>query len=282
MAENAIVKKDVGQQVIDRIDKLVDAGMTFAPDFNYINAIKATMLMLPEIVDKNKRPALEVCTPASIQTALFEMCTKSLDVSKKQAYLLVRGNKLQLQPSYFGHILMVKRLFPNWSPVAHTIREGDEFVYTIDPETGKMKLAKHEQKLENLDKDFVGAYMYLPCSDGTQELYVMTRKQILTAWSQSSNQSLSVHKKFDEKMALKTIFNSGCTKVINATPDPMVMPDDDDDPNNFTDPVGGDDNKDFVYFEEVHEAPEAPAEEQPASDAAPADDNANVPEEYRM
>ena len=205
MSENtqAVVKKDIGTQVIERIEKLCEAGMTFHKDFNYVNAIKASMLVLQETVDKNKKPAMQVCTQASIQTALFEMATKSLDVSKKQAYFVVRGNKLCLHVSYFGHILQVKRLFPDWSPVAHTIREGDEFVYTINPDNGKMKLVKHEQKLENMDKEFIGAYMYLPCADGEPELYVMTRKQIMKAWSKSSSTTLQTHKDFDEKMALK-------------------------------------------------------------------------------
>ena len=264
MSENKqIVKKDVGTQVIERIEKLCEAGMTFHKDFNYINAVKASMLVLQETVDKNKRSALEVCTPASVQTALFEMVTKSLDVSKKQAYFIVRNNKLCLHVSYFGHILQVKRLFPKWSPVAHTIREGDEFVYTINPENGKMKLVKHEQKLENLDKDFVGAYMYLPCADGDPELYVMTRKQILKAWSKSSSQSLQTHKDFDEKMALKVVINSGCTKVINATPDPIAVPEDEEDPNNVQDPVGGFDENDYVDFEEVQDNDEHPQEEKP-------------------
>ena len=253
-------KKDIGQQVLDRVAQLCESGFKMAPDFSAINAIKATMLMLQQVVDKNKRPALEVCTPVSIQTALFEMCVQSLDVSKRQAYLLVRGDKLCFQPSYFGHILQVKRLFPDWSPVAHTVREGDEFEYTINPENGKMKLVKHEQKLENLDKDFIGAYMYLPCADGEPELYVMTRKQIMRAWSKSSSQSLQTHKDFDEKMALKTIINSGCTKVINATPDPTyVAPD--EDPNNFQDPVGGEET-DFVEFDEVQDEPKEVVEEQ--------------------
>lgn len=261
MADNKLVKKDIGTQVLDRVNQLCEAGFKMAPDFSAINAIKATMLMLQQVVDKNKRPALEVCTPVSIQTALFEMCVQSLDVSKRQAYLLVRGDKLCFQPSYFGHILQVKRLFPDWSPVAHTVREGDEFEYTINPENGKMKLVKHTQKLENLDKDFIGAYMYLPCADGEPELYVMTRKQIMRAWSKSSSQSLQTHKDFDEKMALKTIINSGCTKVINATPDPTyVAPD--EDPNNFQDPVGGDDTN-FVEFEEVQDEPKEVVEEQP-------------------
>lgn len=277
MAEEnkTLVKKDIGQQVIDRVTSLCEAGFTMPHDFNYINAIKATMLMLPEIVDKNKRPALEVCTPTSIQSALFESCTKGLDVSKKQGYLLVRGNKLCFQPSYFGHILQVKRLFPDWSPVAHTIREGDEFVYTVNPDNGKMKLVKHEQKLENLDNDFVGAYMYIPCADGEQELYVMTRKQILKAWSKSSSNTLQTHKDFDEKMALKTIINSGCTKVINATPDPKTVAPDDEDIENVTDHVG-DDGKEFVDFEEVaeeHKEPEQIGSENENKPEQPQDDN---------
>lgn len=280
------VKKDVGQQVIDRINKLCEAGFRLPADYSAVNAIKSSMLLLQEVVDKDKRPALEVCTPVSIQTFLFEMATKGLDVSKKQIYPIVRGDKLCGHVSYFGHILQVRRLFPNWTPIAHTIREGDEFEYSIDPETGKMRLEKHVQKLENLDKDFIGAYMYIPCSDDTQELYVMTKKQILAAWSKSSNTNLTTHKKFDEKMALKTIINSGCTKVINATPDQVSMPDDDDDPNNFTDPVG-DNGGEYTDFEEVQtKVNDNPDNAQTAPEAAPAPAAqpaaGEVPEEYKI
>lgn len=286
MEENkALVKKDIGQQVIDRIDKLCEAGFRLPADYNAVNAIKSSMLLLQEVVDKNKRPALEVCTPVSIQTFLFDMATKGLDVSKKQIYPIVRGDKLCGHVSYFGHILQVRRLFPNWTPIAHTIREGDEFEYSIDPETGKMRLEKHVQKLENLDKDFIGAYMYIPCSDDTQELYVMTKKQILTAWSKSSTTNLTTHKQFDEKMALKTIINSGCTKVINATPDPnySAPEDESDNPNNFTDPVG-DNGGEYTDFEEVQTHVNDNPDAQPATDTAPAEAPAagEVPEEYKI
>jgi recombination protein RecT len=261
MTDNKLAKKDVGTQVLERVNQLCEAGFTLPHGYSAVNAVKASMLVLQETVDKNKRPALEVCTPVSIQKSLFKMVTYGMDVSLNQGYFLVRGDKLCFQPSYFGHILQVKRLFPDWSPVAHTVREGDEFEYTINPENGKMKLVKHTQKLENLDKDFIGAYMYLPCADGEPELYVMTRKQIMRAWSKSSSQSLQTHKDFDEKMALKTIINSGCTKVINATPDPTyVAPD--EDPNNFQDPVGGEETN-FVEFEEVQDEHKDVVEEQP-------------------
>ena len=281
MSENKqIVKKDVGTQVLERVNQLCEAGFVLPHGYSAVNAVKASMLVLQETVDKNKRPALEVCTPASIQKSLFSMVTFGLDVSRNQGFFIVRGDKMTFMPSYFGNILRVRRLYPNWTPVAHTIREGDEFVYTIDPNTGKMKLVKHEQKLENLDKEFIGAYVYLPCADGDLELYVMTRKQILKAWSKSSSQTLQVHKDFDEKMALRSVINSGCKKVISSTPDPIAMPDDDEDPNNFTDPVGGNDEP-FVEFEEVpntgDEKPQAQdpqkQDEQPTETVEPENDD---------
>lgn len=262
------VKKDIGQQVIDRIDKLCEVGFTMPRDFNYINAIKSSMLALQEVKDKDGKAALEVCTPTSVQRFLFDMATKGLDVSKKQMYPIVRGNKLCGHVSYFGNILMVKRLYPDWFPVARTIREGDEFVYTIDPVTAKMKLVKHEQKLENLDNEFVGAYVYMPCADGENELYIMTRKQILKAWSKSSSKTLQTHKDFDEKMAIRTVINSGCTKVINATPDPTNLPPDDDDMEETTEEVANSDT-DFTTFEEVNDDNSQPNDASPL----PKDDN---------
>lgn len=95
------------------------------------------------------------------------------------------------------------------------IREGDVFEYAYDKDTGKKHIVKHEQKLENMDKGFVGGYMYLPDGD----LFIMTKRQILTAWSKSSSREQSVHKQFDEKMVQKTLVNSGCNMVINSTPE---------------------------------------------------------------
>ncbi len=278
------VKKDVGTQVLDRVNQLCEAGFVLPADYSATNAVKASMLVLQETVDKNKKPALEVCTPVSVQKSLFSMVVQGLDVSRGQGFFIVRGDKLTFMPSYFGNMLQVRRFYPKWTPIAHTIREGDEFEYSIDPGTGKMRLEKHVQKLENLDKDFIGAYIYIPCADGTQELYVMTKKQIMTAWSQSSNTQLTVHKKFDEKMALRTVINSGCRKVLNSTPNPVGSNVEDDDPSNFTDPVG-DNGEEFTDFEEVQtNAKDNPDNAQPATDAAPAEAPAagEVPEEYKI
>lgn len=127
---------------------------------------------------------------------------------------------------------MVKRIYPDWEPFPVVIHEGDKFVYRIDAESGRKILVEHEQDLGNIDKDFVGAYMYIPSKKGPN-LYIMTKKQILTAWSKSPSQQ-GVHKQFTEKMIGKTIVNSGCRMVINSTPElnGAGEPDDDDESQN--------------------------------------------------
>lgn len=216
MAENQLqVKTNVGDAVIARVNSLCDAGFNMPKDYNYVNAIKMSMLKLQDLKDKNGKNALEVCSPASIQTALFSMCCKGLNAALNQVYFIVRGNVLCSQDSYFGKVLMVKRIYPDWNPNPVVIREDDIFEYGIRPETGQKYVIKHETCLENIDKGFVGGYMYLP----TGELFVMTKKQIMTAWSKSSSKEQAVHKTFDEKMIGKTLVNSGCNMIINSTPE---------------------------------------------------------------
>lgn len=217
--EVAVKSNDIGSQVIRRVDDLCKVGFALPRDYNHVNAIKASMLVLSELKDRNGRPFNEVCTPQSIQKALFSMATKGLDVSRNQAYYIIRGNQLCLHESYYGKVARVKRVYPDFDPVVRIVYVDDVFEYTTDVKTGRMQLVKHEQKLENLDKDFVGAYMYLPCPDGGQKLYIMTKASIMRAWMKSPNKNLTVHQEFREKMIAKTVINSGCTMIINATPE---------------------------------------------------------------
>ena len=222
-------RTDVGSQVIARIDQLCQVGFVMPKDYNYVNAIKASVLTLQDVKDRNGRPALETCTQASIQQALFRVATKGLDASKKQVYFIVRGDQLCADESYFGKVLQVKRIFPDWEPLPRVIYEGDDFAYGTDPATGKRKLLRHEQTLSSLDNNFIGAYLYLPSKDGVPNLYVMSRKQIYAAWQKSANKSLSTHQQFTDKMVSKTIVNSGCNMIINSSVDSSTIVDDDDD-----------------------------------------------------
>ena len=215
-------KTDIGTMVISRVGDLASAGFTMPADYNHVNAIKASFLMLTEMRDRDGKSPIETCTKESIQTALFDMATKGLDVSKKQGYFIKRGNKLCLDESYFGKVLQVKRVFSEFDPKPRVVYQGDVFEYGTDAQTGRRYLVKHEQKLENTDNDFVGAYMYIPCADGGKDLYVMTKKQILTAWSKSSSRDQTTHKQFTDKMVGKTIVNSACNMIINSTPSLQV------------------------------------------------------------
>ena len=254
MAEAKKTTSNVGTLVLNRVDEMCKIGFTMPKDYNYVNAVKATMLKLQEVKDKNGKPALEVCTPASIQSALFSMVVKGLDVSKNQAYLVCYGQQLQLQESYFGKVLQVKRIFPEWEPRPNIVHADDTFKYTVNPETGRRELVEHTQSLENLDKPIVGGYIYLPCADGGKDLYVMTAKQIAAAWAKSRTGG-GTAKQFPEKMAMKTLVNSGCTMVINSTPSQSVVADNSDDPN-APEPVP--EYADAEEVVEVHELPDAP------------------------
>ena len=251
--EQLQLKSKVGEQVISRINALCETGFTMPKDFSYVNAIKMSMLKLQDVKDRNGKPALEVCTPNSIQTALFKMVTKGLNAALSQGYFIVRGDQLCFDESYFGKILMVKRIYPDFEAVPVVIREGDVFEYGIHPENGKKYVIKHEQQLENIDKPFVGAYMYLP----NGELYVMTKKQIMTAWSKSSSREQSVHKQFDEKMIGKTIINSGLNKVINGTPEYNV--DDAEQAPKYDEETAIEQHNEYTEFEEVAEEQQSTA-----------------------
>ena len=252
MAETKKTSSNVGQLVLSRVEEMCQVGFTMPKDYNYVNAVKATMLKLQDVKDKNGKSALEVCTPSSIQSALFSMVVKGLDVSKNQAYLVVYNDKLQLQESYFGKVLQVKRIFPEWEPRPNIVHADDTFKYTVNPETGRRELVEHTQSLENLDKPIVGGYIYLPCADGGKDLYVMTAKQIAAAWSKSRSGGATA-KQFPEKMAMKTIVNSGCTMVINSTPSQSNIADNSDDPN------APETEPEYAYAEEVVEVHELPA-----------------------
>lgn len=268
MAENKSQKINVGDQVITRIQKLGEAGFRMPADFNAVVAIKMSMLKLQELKDKNGKPALEVCTPASIQTALFKMACRGLNMALNQCYPVVYGTKLEIMDSYFGKVLMVKRIFPDWEPHPRVIREGDVFQYEIDPKTGKMHLLKHEQKLENIDKDFIGGYIYLPTKDGEGELYVMTKRQIMAAWSKSSNRDHTVAKLFDEKMISKTLINSGCNMIINSTPDfaEANAMTGESESTRFEDTI---DDQEYQDFHEPSQIEPAPAPEQHPAEGDP-------------
>lgn len=238
MAEtkNQIVKTDVGQQVIDRVDQLCKVGFTMPSDYNYVNAIKAAMLMLPDIKDKNQRSALEVCKDNnSIQSALFRMAVKGLDATKKQCYLILRGDKLCMEESYFGVCLQARRVSKFYEPIANIIYKGDVFKFEVNPETGRKAIVEHTQTLESIESgEIIGAYSMVVNDKGEKDVEIMTMTQIKKSWNKSSSQQQLVHKEFPDQMAKRTVIKRAAKMLVNsALGNNNIIPDDELDPDNI-------------------------------------------------
>lgn len=219
-----IVKFDnISDQVLAKINAFTrDGGLLLPENYSVANNMKSAWLVLQETTERNGKLALEVCSKASIANALFDMVLQGLSVSKGQGYFIVYGNKLEFQRSYFGTVALAKRSGGiKTEPVANVIYEGDDFIYTIDPQTGYYAIVKHEQKLQNIDDNKItGAYAIVKLADGSTQVTIMTIAQIRAAWNQGATKGKSpAHQNFAGEMAKKTVIGRACKMVINSADD---------------------------------------------------------------
>ena len=180
VAENKAVAKfeNISEQVLNKIEKFqADGTMTLPANYSVENHMKSAWLILQSTKDRDGRPALQVCTKESIANSLLDMVLQGLSVSKNQGYFIVYGNRLEFQRSYFGTVALAKRTGGiKKEPVANVIYEGDDFVYTIDPNTAGIKIIKHEQKIENIDNTKIkAAYALVTLADGTFRSFTSLR-----------------------------------------------------------------------------------------------------------
>lgn len=231
--EMAIFRKNDMDAVTKRIRQFIAGGELHLPaDYSPENAMKSAWLMLQETVDRDKRPALQVCTRESVYNALLGMAVQGLNPDKKQCYFIVYGNKLMCQRSYFGSMHVAKMVDPNIVDIyAQTVYADDEFEYEIH--TGKEVVTKHVQKLQNIQPDkIIGAYATIVYKDGRELSTVMTFDQIKQAWKQSQMKPVddkgnikagSTHDKFTADMCEKTVINKACKYVINSSSDKSIV-----------------------------------------------------------
>jgi len=194
--------------VLKRVAEIQATGELVLPQ-NYVaeNAVRAGWLLLQGVVDKNKKPALEVCTKGSVANAFLQMVTKGLSVAKNQGYFVVYGDTLQFDQSYIGDITIAKRSANVKEVNAVTVYKGDEFEYEIDFTTGRKKVTKHGQKIENIVmSNIVGAYAIVSYNDGSFDSEIMTIDQIRESWGMGGSSGNSpAHKKFPDQMCEKTV-----------------------------------------------------------------------------
>lgn len=216
----AIIQKDITDSVNGSLARLQEDGLTLPPNYNASNALKSAFFKLQEVKDRQKRPALDVCTKDSIANSLLDMVVQGLSPAKTQCYFIVYGTELQMSRSYFGTQAVLKRLTNVKDIWANVIYQDDVFDYEID--RGREKLVKHTTAFENRDKQILGAYAVIQTSEDEELLTVMTRKEFEASWSQSKT-GQAVHKKFPQEMAKRTVINRAAKAFINTSDDSDLL-----------------------------------------------------------
>lgn len=221
----ALLKKDTVDVVTEKIREFQNNKEIHLPaDYSAENALKSAWLTLQSTVDKEKKPALEICTKDSIANSLLDMVVQGLNPAKKQCYFVVYGNKLVCMRSYFGTMAVTKMASKAKEVYAQVIYKGDDFEYTI--ERGRKKILKHIQKIENVNNaNILAAYCVIEFEDGHEVMDLMTIDQIKQAWMQGINyrETGGVHQKFTEEMAKKTVINRTCKSCINSSNDNYLL-----------------------------------------------------------
>ncbi len=227
-----MTSKELMVQAQKRVRLMVKGGEIVLPaDYNPGNALKSFWLKLQTIRNRDKRSALEVCTPTSIMDSMLHMVVMGLTVAKDQGYLIVYGNKLTFQPSYFGWVSIAKRVLNTSHIDAQVVYEDDEFEYEI--KEGRKFVTKHVQKFQNIDNNkIVGAYATIVYTDGSKKSEVMTIVELMDSWKKSTNNPInnqgklspdSVHSQFKQEMAKKTVLVRATKVDIKSSNDNDVL-----------------------------------------------------------
>lgn len=209
--------------IIQQVKQKQELGLSFPADYNPVNELNAAYLVLKQTKDRNNKPALEVCSPASVATALMQMVNSHLSMMKSQCYPIVYGNALNIQPSVFGNTCNARR-YGMVDINAACIYEGDDFKFHL--EDGKTVIDSHTQDFENIDITKIrGVYAVATFSDGTKKAEIMNMAQLKSAWAQGygyKENGNGTHQKFTDQMAKKTVKNRLLKEVIRTHGEPGV------------------------------------------------------------
>jgi recombination protein RecT len=230
MAETGLVlsKEDAFNNVMAKIAGLEkNNGIKLPKNYSPENAINSAWLMLQEVVDREKKLALDVCTKTSIVESLYNMVLQGLSPSKRQCYFVVYGNKLTLMKSYMGTIVATKRISGVKDVKAFVIYEGDTFETIFNNETYTVEF-NYQPKFENINSNKIKGAFALIIGDDNKLLHteVMTIDQIRKSWGMGiayKSGKSSTHNDFGEEMAKKSVINRACKRFYNTSDDSDVL-----------------------------------------------------------
>jgi recombination protein RecT len=183
------------------------------------NAVKNFCLEVSTLKDKKGNRALDVCTPQSIVASMQKMISLGLNPTKKQGYLIVRGNTLCLDNGAFGNVKIMKDV-TGYEMFSEVIYDGDKVKITRRKD-GSQVIEVQTTWANIRGGKIVGAYAVV--SDrktGTViNSDIMTMEDIRISWAQSSTKDLSTHKKFPHEMARKTVESRLAKRLVNTSDD---------------------------------------------------------------
>lgn len=220
----AIKKKqeDISTQVLNRVGEMEQAGALVLPKgYHAGNALKSAWLYLQNIEDRNHNKAIDTCTKASIANVLLEMVIRG-EHPMKHCYFIPYGNQLTFMEKYTGKLMRSKRDTEIAEVNANVVREGEEFVYTVDKK-GLLQLVSHKPTFQTMGKPIVGAYAVVVNKDGSTHLEVMTMDMIQKAWNQGGfgdkDRQTGAHKNFTDQMCKKTVIARACKVALESSSD---------------------------------------------------------------
>jgi recombination protein RecT len=216
MEQNAIkqMTDSTISTVIEKVELFKSGGLKLPKDYDAQGSMRLAFLMIQEVKDMNKQPALSVCTQVSVANALLEMVIKGLNPSKNQCYFIVYGNKLVMQDSYLGKLAQAKRVAGIKHVIPFTLFEGDIFEWKIDYLTGRKSIVNHETQFANqIQSKWTGAFAIKVYESGETDIEVMAKDEIIASWQMGKAKGNSpAHKNFPGEMAKKTVSNR-CVKI---------------------------------------------------------------------
>ena len=221
----------IQSEVLER-SKSVDLAKGYSVE-NNLNHAKGKIFELT--IGRDKVNAFMTMKEANVVDCLMDMVIQGLYPGKTQCYFQMRGSKLVITRSYFGTVAVLKAQPEISNIVAQVVYKDDEYYTTIE---WGIKTPHHIQKPENVDlKKLVRVYAVIFFTDGHKELTEMTDVQIAQAWRDisyiwepktpgkkfdslySSLKKGSVHSKFLDQMAMRTVINRACKMYVNTQTD---------------------------------------------------------------
>ncbi|RKN75039.1 recombinase RecT [Paenibacillus ginsengarvi] len=230
MTQNAVVaaapKKSIVDLVASKIHAFQERGeIHFPANYSPENALKSAWLTIQTVMDRNQKPALEVCTKDSVANALLDMAVQGLNPVKKQGYFIVYGKTLTFMRSYFGTMAVTKRVTGAQDIDPRLIFEGDDVDYEI--RNGRVENLTHKTKFSNINnKSIIGAYCTISWADGRMFTEIMTWDEIQASWKKSKqnpDKEGSTHQEFPGEMAKRTVINRTCKAYMNTSDDGSLI-----------------------------------------------------------